>query len=175
MIGIILSFLVDINETRIEDLAQATHAVAYQRCGTTLEDAREHALAAIEAERGPITAELLIAMGIKETCLTADKRSHHGTGRYCGVVQATKDKYGYSCEDLYDLELGYRAGAESIERKLATKGCKRRKNKMRCALDKYGGVSVNKSYDYSPDIFRNMKRIEDELETIRRRRARLNA
>lgn len=122
--------------------------------------ALEHARAAVAAERSGISAEVLLAVAYVETHYTAGAQSAHGRGRYCGVLQATRDRDGWTCAELKDLETGYEAGAMSLER--WSQVCRKWRagdRRLRCALAGYGGIYVNGSRDYPGRVMRRAKQI----------------
>jgi hypothetical protein len=123
---------------RADALAEATWITARPELERAAAPA--HAIAAIAAERGAITAETLLAMGYSET--RYDGAHVGGRGKFCGVVQATATGAD-DCASLADLGAGYAAGADQLA--IWVRACSSTSRRgawpsaITCALAGYGG------------------------------------
>lgn len=158
LLSFVFLFLVNTEDPRTAQLAQAIHA--YAPGHVTLDEAFEHAQAALAAERPGISAELLLSVAFRESgwdpracprkeCdsgkawLWPDKKPKRKLKHYiCGVLQST-EKTWQDCIDARILKIGYENGAASMERKLASCTKKKRKDLTECMLDGYAGKDRN--------------------------------
>lgn len=142
---------------RVDALAHAVVDISPR--SISLEEAYLHADAAVNAgEVLGFEESRSLGVACVETKFTERIRSNHGTGRYCGVMQATKDQYGYSCLELQNARIGYLVGTFHLRRWLRI--CH---GDFRCALYRYGGVSKNGSTSYPDRVLRCIKAIREHV------------
>lgn len=123
-------------------LAEAAWMTAPRDLATP-DRAAEHAAAAIAAERGGVSAELLLAAAYSETRYDATHVGAHGPHGLCGALQATATSDLECTTWGTDIAAGYAAGAEQIA--AWRRACSRASRRGAwstiddCALAGYGG------------------------------------